>query len=96
MQLRIRTIQVLIALLAPPIGLLCEGAKDGCAALVLVVWGALVAAPLLVMALVLARVKRENAREQVIGVLGAIAVVGYSLAIFVSFAMVLHFSEPIL
>jgi hypothetical protein len=93
MQVRIRTIQVGIVLAAPAIAMLCEGAKAGCLGRVMFVWGALVAAPLFMMWLVLARVKTGTAREQVIALFGAIAVVGYALAIPVSMATMFFFSH---
>ncbi len=59
----------------------------------LVVWGALVGAPLILMALLLTGVKRETARNQIIAVFGAIAIVGYGLATVYSFAAMAYFSH---
>ena len=81
MRFRLGTLQVYIALSAAPIWMLCEGTKAGCAGGVMLVWDVLVAAPLLLMCLVLAWVRKERTRERVIALLGAIAIVGYAIAI---------------
>jgi hypothetical protein len=93
MRFRLGTLQVLIALSAAPIWMLCEGGKAGCFAQVMLVWGALVVVPLFVMCLGLARVKTEARRDRVIALFGAIAIVGYVIAIPVSMAAMASYSH---
>ncbi len=81
MRFRLGTLQVFIALSAAPIWMLCEGARAGCFAQVMVVWDALVIVPLFLMCLGMARVKAEALRDRVIAIFGAIAIVGYIIAI---------------
>jgi hypothetical protein len=84
MRFRLGTLQVFIALSAAPIWMLCEGAKAGCFADVMLVWDALVVVPLFLMCLGLARAKVEALRDRVIAIFGAIAIVGYVVAIPIS------------
>ncbi len=84
MRFRIRTFQILIVLLAPPMGLVCQGARFGCAGPVLVVWAALVIAPLVMMCLAKRWITHETARDCSIVFFAAIGVVGYTLAIVFS------------
>jgi hypothetical protein len=88
MRFRLGTLQVFIALSAAPVWMLCEGAKAGCFAAVMVVWDSLVVVPLFIMCLSLARVKTEAIRDQVVAIFGAIAIVGYVIAVPVSLAAI--------
>jgi hypothetical protein len=88
MRFRLGTLQVVVALSAVPIGLLCQGARAGCLVEVMLVWGVLVAAPLSVMGVGLSRSETEASRDQVVAVFGAIAIVGYILAIPASWAAI--------
>jgi hypothetical protein len=88
MRFRIRTLQVLIVLIAPPIGVVCEGAKAGFVVPVLVVWVVLVAVPLVLMCAAERWVKREAARDCASALFAAIAIVGYSCAIPISFLVI--------
>jgi hypothetical protein len=92
MRFRIRTLQVLIVLSAAPIWTLCEGVKAGCATPAALAWGALVALPLVLMCLVLTLVRKEPTRERVIALFGAVAIMGYVLAIPISFVLIDFFT----
>jgi hypothetical protein len=92
MRFRIRTFQILIVLIAPPIWTLCEAAKAGSVVPVALVWGALVAAPLVLMCLVLTSVRKKPTRERVIALFGAVAIMGYVLAIPISFVLIDFFT----
>jgi hypothetical protein len=88
MRLRIRTLQILIVLLAPPLGLICQGARFGCAGRILVAWGILVAAPLTMIGLSKCRIMNKMARDAAILYYATLGVGGYALAIIVSFIVI--------
>ncbi len=78
---RIRTLQFVVAIAAAPLWALGAGIKYGCLGRVMLVWGALVAVPLLLMGLSWLCVSSEPAREQVLAFFGGILIVGYLMAI---------------
>jgi hypothetical protein len=92
MRFRIRTIQILIVLSVAPIWTLCEGVKAGCVTPVALVWGALVAAPLVLMCLAERWVNREAARDCAVALFAASASVGYVLAIPASLVVMVFFT----
>ena len=83
MRFRIRTLQFVIVVAAAPLWALSAGVKYRCLERVGLVWGAFVAVPLLLMGLGWLFVRRdpEPAREQVLAFFGAIAIIGYLMAI---------------
>jgi hypothetical protein len=75
---------LVIAGLAPPLYVGCEGWKVGCLPMIFLVWVFLVVAPLCLMILMGSRASDETAREHAIGLFGALAIVGYLFSIFIS------------
>src|SRR5690348_12789131 len=83
-QFTLRQLMLAVVLSAPPSGLLAAGARSGCLRGVLAVWAAFVAGPLIPMGLLMPRLRSEAARDRCAAGFGAVAIVGYALAIPVS------------
>jgi len=78
---RLRTLQVVVAVAAAPIWALRDGAMTGCTDRVILIWGTLVATPMLLMCLVLPWIRTKPTRERILAFFGAIVIVGYVIAI---------------
>jgi hypothetical protein len=81
MRLRLRTLQVVVAVAAAPLWTLRTAVRYGCADRVIAVWGVLVAIPVLLLGLGTLLAGRAARREPVVALLGAIAIVGYAISI---------------
>jgi hypothetical protein len=85
---RLRTLLLVIAGSAAPIYAGCEGWKVGCLFRIVLIWSWLVAGPLLAMGPLSRWMDTENARDRVIAILGAIAVIGYLCSILLSMIII--------
>jgi hypothetical protein len=81
MRFRIKTLQVVVVVAVGPLWTLRAGVAYGCPERVMSVWGVLAAVPLLLLGLGWVLVRSEPQRDQVLALVGAIAIVGYAIAI---------------
>jgi hypothetical protein len=70
--------------LAAPLYAGTEGWKAGCLVAVVLIWGVLVASPLGLLVIMGSTASSETAKEKWVGLTGALAIVGYFIAIFAS------------
>ncbi len=94
LHLRLSTNQILIAFFTGPIWALASAAKVGCLLPVIGTWSALVAIPIGLMAVAWVSAEPESMREKLLALFGAIAIVGYPIALLLTmFEIGIH--EPI-
>ena len=89
MKFHIRTIQVFLVVATGPIWALTAGANAGCMLPIVCVWSVLVFIPFgLMMGIAMGSESSESFMEKLVALLGAIAIVGYMFALFLTFVTI--------